>query len=73
MTRRRISITVDCDDETCSPCQWKKATSLKIDHCYLFNIRLVIDGIEDDGTENERPLRTMRCDECLERDEGRID
>jgi hypothetical protein len=69
--RRRIGVTVDCGEETCKPCQWKKATSLKIDHCYLFNTQLVIDGIEDET--DETPLRTMRCAECLERDEGRLD
>jgi hypothetical protein len=73
MASHRISITIDCGDETCKPCKWKHTLSLTYDRCDLFMVRLVIDGIEDEGTENERPLRTMRCEECLDRDEGRID
>lgn len=69
---RRISYPIDAGEEYCEECQFKKAASLCIDSCRLFKVRLKIKGLEPDCTEEDEdaPLHTFRCAECLERDLG---
>ena len=69
---RRIAWDINAGEVFCDDCEHKKASGLCIDHCRLFNVKLKIDGLEDDCTEEDedKPLRTFRCRGCLERDLG---
>ena len=71
---RRIAYSIDAGEEYCEKCEHKKAVGLCIDTCRLFRIKLKIEGLEDDCTEEneDQPLRTFRCEECLQRDLGSI-
>jgi hypothetical protein len=64
--RRRIGITVDCGDETCGECHLQDDNPREGVYCPAFIAVL-------ERKDNKIDEECLRCAECLERDEGRLD
>jgi hypothetical protein len=65
MAKRRISITIDAEDKTCGACEHVTHIDDPMSpegFCVLFGAVLDLRGGE-----------AVRCSECLERDEGRLE